>query len=164
MPACENTYPRSHFLPSGIMTVVIALREDVVFAGLKSCCMVIPGRSLVWRPDCSDLCPKIGVTGDEVVRGHSCNGSLEQLGISITADFMGLQTIFLIDIAIVLMRSSTQDCLRKPPPGYPCRWWTLEVLQVGILTKPNSCEVPSKKEGKVEHNLRAGNVLCHGEL
>lgn len=78
-------------------------------------------------------------------------------------DSMKVQTIFLNHVAIVFMCPATEYSLGIPPPGYPCCCWTLEVLQVGVLTMPHDCPVPNNEEGKVAQDLRAGDVLHHCE-
>ena len=75
----NTTYTGSHLLSSSIMTIIIALGEDVVFIWLEASTMIVPGSSLVRRPDCIYARPEIGIAGDQVIRRNSRDRSWKAL-------------------------------------------------------------------------------------
>jgi hypothetical protein len=54
------------------MLLVAALSEDIVYAALKSCSVIVPFRSFIGRTHGIDASPEFRRTGNEVVRGDAC--------------------------------------------------------------------------------------------
>ena len=60
------TYTCSHLPPPIIVSVVVALGEDIVLARLEAGSMIEPWRFSVRRSDGIDPGPEVGITGDEM--------------------------------------------------------------------------------------------------
>lgn len=49
------TYTSIHLLSSSIVTLIVAFGKDIVLPWFKTCCMVVPWRSAVWRTNAIDI-------------------------------------------------------------------------------------------------------------
>ena len=106
------------------MAIVVAVGKDVVLARLKAGSMIIPRRSSIRRAYCVDFGPEVSVGSDEVVGRDSCN-----------------RTVNVADTAIVLIRSTTKDGGRVPPPRNASGARAFEAAQSPVLADPPEDEV-----------------------
>jgi hypothetical protein len=67
------TYTGIHLLSSGIMTIVVTLGEHIVLSGFETCCVVVPGRSSVWRPNAIYMSPYFRVARYQMLRRYPRN-------------------------------------------------------------------------------------------